>query len=458
MSPAGENDRERSSTDGSADRREALALLAATAAVGSIGLGAGGAAGALLGAELAGTEAAAGLSLGLLVLGSAASALAISRLTGRIGRGASLAVGYAAGVAGAVLVVLAAAAESLTTLLIGSLLVGGANAAIFFTRYAAAEVAGDRTRGRAVGLVFFTTTIGAVASPLLLAPSGRLAETVGLPRLSGLYLLAIVAFGLSATTLGYATRPSTRANGAGVGLRSGARAAPTLAELAQGTRTTPARLGLAVLAAANFVMVAVMAVAPVHLTAHDYDLEMVGMVISFHIAGMFAPSPLSGWLADRVGPSPVALTGCLLILIAGIAGALVEHGSAHQMIAVLAILGIGWNFSVVGASTLIADEVPASLRVHVEGVGEIAMGLAAAAGAPIAGVVVALGGFDALSLAGAAIAACALLTGARTLARQRPRQHGQRVHWDGGARYARSISSAQAVRIGVPPEAVAGDE
>ena len=79
MLPTGQNDREQSSTGGFADRREALVLFAATAAVGSIGLGAGGAAGALLGAEIAGTEAAAGLPLGVLALGSAASALAISR-------------------------------------------------------------------------------------------------------------------------------------------------------------------------------------------------------------------------------------------------------------------------------------------------------------------------------------------------------------------------------------------
>jgi hypothetical protein len=75
----------------------------------------------------------------------------------------------------------------------------------------------------------------------------------------------------------------------------------------------------------------------------------------------------------------------------------------------LLILGIGWNFGVVGGSTLLAASVPTRLRPHVEGLGEVPMGLAAGAGAPIAGLVVALGGFATLSLADAMVAAAAIL-------------------------------------------------
>src|SRR6266542_2077025 len=132
------------------DRRRVLTLLGATSAVGSIGLAAGGA-------------------------------------------------------AGAALVVLAAVAANLAALLVGSALLGGANAAIFLTRYAAAEAAGERARGRAVGLIFFSTSIGAVAGPLLLGPSGRLAHAVGLPALTGLYLIAAVAFAAAALALGTAS-------------------------------------------------------------------------------------------------------------------------------------------------------------------------------------------------------------------------------------------------------------
>jgi MFS family permease len=88
-------------------RREPLLVLALATAVGSAGLAAGGTAGALLGAELADTEAAAGLPLGLLVVGQAAAAILISRRTARVGRSRGLALGYVLGTAGAALVVFA---------------------------------------------------------------------------------------------------------------------------------------------------------------------------------------------------------------------------------------------------------------------------------------------------------------------------------------------------------------
>jgi len=398
-----------------ADRRRALALLTGTSAVGSTGLAAGGTAGALLGAELAGTDAAAGLPLGLLVLGSAVSALLISWQTDRIGRGLSLAAGYAVGTAGAVLVVLAAITASLATLLVGSVLLGGANASVFLTRYAAADAAGEEARGRGVGLVFFSTAIGAVTGPLLLGPTGGLAHAIGLPTLTGLYLIATVAFAVSALVLRKASRPPARAGDVEGALRAEATTAPTLGELTTGVRAAPASLGLALLAAANFVMVGVMAIAPVNLMGHGHSLDMIGTVIAFHVAGMFAPSPLSGWLADRTGPLAVATIGCLVIVLACIGGAVAGEQSARSMIVVLVTLGIGWNFSVVGASTLIAGSVPARLRVHVEGIGEFAMALAAGVAAPAAGVIIVLGGFTALSLTGTAIAAFAMAAGARYL-------------------------------------------
>jgi MFS family permease len=401
--------------------RAALALLAASSATGSIGLGAGGTAGALLGAELAGTDAAAGLPLGLLVLGSAGSALLISRRSDRVGRGWSLALGYVLGAAGAALSVVAAVAGSLVALLAGSVLLGSANAAVFLTRYAAAEVGAEAAGGRALGLTLFSTSIGAVASPLLLAPSGNLAQWAGLPRLSGIYVIAGLAFLAAALMLGAASRPTPR-HGIALLPRARAAAEPTWRQLLDSARAVPARHGVALLAGANFVMVGVMAVAPVHLMSHGQDLEMVGSVISLHVAGMFAPSPISGWLADRIGPIAVAGLGCLFILIAGVGGALADPHSAGSIVLVLVILGVGWNFGVVGGSTLIARSVSASLRVYVEGIGEVAMGVAAAAAAPLAGVIIALGGFSALSLVVAfvalVVAACLVPRGTRD--RDRP--------------------------------------
>ena len=166
--------------------RRALPPLAAATAVGSLGLAAGGTAAALLAVSMTGGEAAAGLPLGALAAGQAAASLLVARVTGRAGRGAGLVLGYGIGALGALVVVAAATQGSFPALLAGSVLLGGANAAILLSRYAAADIGGPAAGGRALGTVLFATTAGTVAGPALLVPTGRLAQALGLPRLAGL--------------------------------------------------------------------------------------------------------------------------------------------------------------------------------------------------------------------------------------------------------------------------------
>lgn len=366
-----------------------LALLAAATAIGALGLAAGGSAGGLLAEDMTDSAAWAGLPLGALVAGSAAGALLISRETTRAGRARGLIVGYGVGTVGALIVVVAAEVDNLVLLLVGSVALGAANAAIFLTRYAAADLGGDVRRGRALGVVLFAAALGAVVSPNLLGPSGELAEELGLPRLSGLYLVAFAAFVAAAILLAALPRSSAVA---------GSRAV-TRRELREGVRG--ARAGLLVLAGANLVMVGVMAIAPIHLVEHGHGLDFVGIVVSIHVLCMFAPSPLTGWLADRAGNAVVAALGAAFLVAAGVSGALLDLSDGTAMTFMLALLGLGWNAGVVGGSTMLAASVPGALRPQTEAIGEVAMGLAACTGAPIAGLIVAWGDFTTLSIAGA---------------------------------------------------------
>lgn len=370
-------------------QRTALSVLGAATAIAALGLAAGGSAGALLAEEMTGSTAWAGLPLGVLVLGSAASALVIGRQTARAGRASGLVLGYGVGVAGTLLVIVAATIDDFALLLAGSAALGAANAAIFLTRYAAADLGGEAGRGRALGVVFFATALGAVASPNLLGPSGDLAEAFGLDRLTGLYLVAAAGFVAAALLLSALPRRSLPV-GTGEPVARG--------DLRAGLRS--ARLALFILGASNFVMVAVMAIAPVHMAAHGHSLDVVGVVIGIHVFCMFAPSPLTGWLADTAGSLTVAAIGAVLLAASGLGGALLDMSDGTTMTAVLAVLGLGWNAGIVGGSTMLAASVPPALRPQTEGIGEVAMGLAAGAGAPIAGLIVAFGDFTALSLAG----------------------------------------------------------
>jgi hypothetical protein len=280
---------------------------------------------------------------------------------------------------------------SFVALLLGSSMLGAGNVAVFLARYAAAELGGEATRERALGTVFFAAAVGSILGPSLLGPSGEVAAVIGLPRLAGLYLVAILCFATAALLIAAASYSGVLYFGNSAALRTvGKRSRMTKGPIASDLKLPAARTGLLILAATNMVMVAVMAIAPVHLAIHEYNLGLVGTVVGIHVGCLFVPSPISGWIADRLGPTPVAEAGFFFLATASVAGAFLDTG-------------------VVGGSTMLAGSIPAPLRPHAEGLGEVAMGLAAGAGAPIAGIVVALGGFTALSLVGVAVAAAAAI-------------------------------------------------
>jgi MFS family permease len=389
-------------------QRRTMRVLVAAQLLGALGLAAGGTAGALLAERLTGSAAAAGLPLSLLVLGSGVGAVAVARVMRDHGRRVGLAAAYLAGTAGAALVVAAAGWESWPLLLAGSLLLGGGNTAVMLARYAAADLASHR--GRAISTVVTAASVGAVAGPNLLGPAGPLAEAVGLPAPTGLFLLAIPAFAAAAVVLLAFLRPDPLRVATATARSAGQPAAAGRGELAVLLGDHHIRLALLVLAIANLTMVGVMAVAPVHLHHHGAAMGTIGLIVGAHIAAMYLPSPVTGRLADAFGARVVAGVGGLLLLAAGAAAA-VAGSSRVGVVVSLLLLGVGWNAGLIGGSALLRDApVSPSLRTRAEGLGELGMGAAAGVGGGGAGLLLAGGGFGLLGLVAAA--PCLLLLAA----------------------------------------------
>jgi Major Facilitator Superfamily len=371
-----------------------LLRLAVATGLASIGLAAGGTGGALLATQLAGTDSIAGVPFALVVGGSAGGALLISWLTPRTGRPIALAAGYLTGVLGAATVVIGAMTAQLALVLAGSLLLGPANASVFLSRYGGADLAGEANRGRGMGAILFATAFGAVLAPNLLAPSGAVADALGLTPVVGLYLVSIAVFGAA-------------------GILLFRRAAPR--PVPEASTETPERgprasyAGLLVLATANLAMVGIMAVVPVHLEHHGHHLSVIGLVISIHVAGMFAPSPVTGWLSDRIGPQPLVAVAAALYLAAGTWGALASETDVRAITGFLLVLGVAWNVAVVSGSALLTAGLPAAARPSAEASGEVAMGLAAAAGATGLGISGATAGWAPTLAIGGVIGALAIL-------------------------------------------------
>jgi MFS family permease len=343
-------------------------------------------AGALIAASLGG-EGAAGLAQTAGVFGAALLALPLARIALTQGRRFALTTGYSLGALGAVIVVIGGTARQLPVVLFGCLLVGVASAASYQGRYAATDLARPEQRGRALSIVVWAGTIGAVLGPNLLQYSGRLATGFGLPQLTGPYLLAAGTLVAACVTLAAFLRPDpyllAREHVAGT------TATPRLRDgLAHLKRHRAAVLGILAVSVGHVAMVMVMVMTPVHMAHVDVSLQLIGLVISVHVLGMFALSPVVGWAVDRLGRIPVIAVGCVILLAACGVSAVAPADHVTTLGLGLFLLGLGWSCTLIAGSTLLTDAADASDRPSVQGLSDLCMNVAGALGGVIAGIVV----------------------------------------------------------------------
>lgn len=403
-------------------RRTVLTLVAAQA-VGALGITIGIATASLLARDVSGSESQAGLAQTAQVLGAALAAYWLARLMSARGRRVGQVTGLLLGAGGAALAVVAGVLESMPLLLVGTLLLGFTSAANAAARYAATDLAPEETRARSLSLVVWATTLGAVVGPNLTGPSGVLAERLGIPELTGPFALAAVGMLLAALIVAVFLRPdpllvAREVAGAGVAPPAGTAWGRAVSAI----RATPA-LGAAVLglASAHAVMVSVMIMTPLHMEHGGAELRVIGFVISGHVLGMFAFSPVMGWLADRWGRSTMILVGAGLQLLSLLLSGGSPEGSSWQIATGLFLLGLGWSAATVAASTVVADLVPLDARTDVQGLADMAMWLTAAGGGALSGVIVALWGYPALNGFAAVLAGGAVLAGIVVAGHQRAR-------------------------------------
>lgn len=384
--------------------KRTLLVVVCSQILAGLGLAAGVTVGALLAEEMLDSTSLSGLPSGFFTLGSAGAAYLVGRLSQRSGRRAGLSAGYLAGAVGGVGVVLAALLESPVLLFLAFVIYGSGMSTSLQARYAGTDVATPGQRGQAVSTILVATTLGAIAGPNLVDPMGRFADSLGIPELAGPFLLSIAAYGLAAAVLIVFLRPDPL-------LFAREAAASTAAASGRAEPDSPATefsrdiaLGAAAMIIAQVVMVGIMTMTPIHMRAHGHGLSATGLVIAIHVAGMYLPSPLTGWLLDRVGRIPLMIAAGITLPASGLIAAFAPADSVAVIAFALGLLGVGWNLGLVSGTAMVTDATRLENRAATQGTVDVGVALSGAGGGIMSGVIVASTSYTVLALIGGALA------------------------------------------------------
>lgn len=353
--------------------------------------------------DLTGSAFLAGLPIAALLAGAGGGAAAMAAVIRRYGRRAALVASYTVGAAASALTVVAVASGSFVLLLAGLLGVGVGHGANQLARYTAAELHAPARQPSVIGWIVWAQAIGAALGPLLLGPSGRLAELVDGPGEAGAFVLGVALFALAAGVhLLRGHRGAVAATGVPPGAPPRSRPAPRRSPWAR-----PAvRVALAALVTSQVVMLLVMTMTPVHAHGSGHGLAAVGAVMSAHTLGMFALSPLAGRLAGRFGS--VAVIGAGLALL-GVGAAWAAVSTSQVALAgALFLLGLGWSLGFVAGSALLTQALEPEIRPTVQARVEAITWIAGALASVASGLLLGLLGYALLCLFGALLLALPL--------------------------------------------------
>jgi len=369
-------------------QEKTVRVLATAQVLNGVGVAGTVAAGSLLVASITESETLAGLAQTSSVLGAAALALPLARLTARGGRRLALSAGFVAGVIGSLFAIYGGSQKNIFFMLLGTFLVGAASASGYQARFAAVDLATNETRAKQLSFVVWGSTVGAVTGPNLMEPAGNLAESIGLPRLTGPYVVSAVTLSLAILVIQLFLRPDpflTAVKQSGLVTKPKGATKAALHHIRSNDRALFAILSIAI---GHVAMVSIMVMTPVHMAHVDVTLTIIGLVISVHVLGMYAFSPMVGALSDRLGRVRVIQIGVITLLLSSIISGIARADDAITLGIGLFLLGLGWSCTLIAGSAFLTESVSPEMKTSSQGASDLVMNLSGAGGGALAGVII----------------------------------------------------------------------
>lgn len=369
-------------------QEKTVKVLATAQVLNGVGVAGTVAAGSLLVASITDSETLAGLAQTSSVLGAAALALPLARLTSRGGRRLALSIGFLAGVIGSICAIVGGSQKNIVLMLTGTFLVGAASAAGYQARFAAVDLATNETRAKQLSFVVWGSTVGAVTGPNLMEPAGNLAESLGLPRLVGPYVVSAITLSFAIVVIQIFLRPDPFLTAQKQTGSNRPAKGQTKAALAHIRKNQSALFAILAIAIGHIAMVSVMVMTPVHMAHVDVTLTVIGFVISIHVLGMYAFSPIVGSLSDRLGRVRVIQIGVATLLLSTLFSGFAAPNDVLMLGVGLFLLGLGWSCTLIAGSALLTESVDPLQKTSSQGASDLVMNLSGAGGGALAGVII----------------------------------------------------------------------
>jgi MFS family permease len=338
--------------------------------------------GSLTGYMLAEQKALATLPATAYIAGGACSTFLLSQFMRRHGRRAGFTVGALAGMTGAAICTTAVALQSFWLFCFGTLIGGLYTAAGGYYRFAAADVVAENFKSRAISLVLAGGIIGGVLGPESSKLTKSLLSTAFMGSFASLILFGLIALAVI-RLLDIPAPKAAERSGQPRPLREIVRQ-PLFIVACLGAVTSYAVMNL------------MMGATPLAMQMCGLPFNSATLVIESHIVGMFAPALFAGWLIKRFGILRIMATGVLMYLVCVVAA--LEGQRVINFWLSGTLLGTGWCFLYVGATTLLTEAYRPEEKAKAQGMNDMLVFTVMGASSALSGAILYRLGWNALNL------------------------------------------------------------
>ncbi len=310
----------------------------------------------LAGQSLASNPCWATLPISAMVVGSMMAASPLSLIMARFGRRAGFVLGAGFGALGAAISALGLYQSNFWLFVLGGLFTGVYMSAQGFFRFAAADMASDSYRPKAISYVMAGGLLSAVFGPELVKLT---AQSMVIPFL-GSYLTVIVLnlAGVSLFAFLHIPKLPPRAQGEDAGR--------SRREL---MKSPEVAVAVVVATVSYALMNLVMTSSPLAVVGCGFETADAANVVTAHVLAMYAPSFFTGHLIARFGAPRIMGTGLVILAMAGAVA--ISGVELSQFFIALILLGLGWNFGFIGATTLLTNAITPQERGRMQGLNDL---------------------------------------------------------------------------------------